>query len=128
MIDHTREGCKFKGDGVHGAASEVNKVQQEAKSESAEIVKPKRGSKAKGDESLIMKPPCSCKSFYVHETYLFSSSHYFRTLLETAVGGLETEMSTVGKLRTIVNTIKTFRRSISSLPSLTPQFWSGQDG
>ena len=110
MVTHTREGCK--GDGLHGAASDAQEepaasTSQSSKrqktsaaaSKSAETVKPKRGSKAKRDEP--MQPPSYCKSFYLTELFLVSGSKYFCTLLETAVGGLETEMSTVGKLRTI---------------------------
>ena len=37
-----------------------------------------------------MDPPSQCKSFYLTELFLVSGSNYFRTLLETAVGGLET--------------------------------------
>lgn len=49
-----------------------------------------------------MQSSSSCKSFYLHEMSLITGSKYFRTLLETTVGGgLKTEMSTVGKLRTI---------------------------
>ena len=43
----------------------------------------------------------SCKSFYLHEIHIVSCSKYFRTLLETSVGGLETEMSTEGRTRTL---------------------------
>jgi hypothetical protein len=53
-------------------------------------------------KSAAMQAPSSCKSFYLIEAFLVSASKYFRTLLETSVGGLETEMSTVGRSRTLV--------------------------
>ena len=93
LISHTRRGCKCKGDGVHGAFSAA---QEEPTASSTQPSKRLRMSIAEPMQSLSL-----CKSFYLHEVYLVSSSKFFRTLLETAVGGLKTEMSTVGKPRTI---------------------------
>ena len=112
MIAHTREGCKCKGDGVHGAPSDAQKEPAANTSPfismSIRAIKKQRieaaassGEPIHIDNEHMDHPKSSCKSFFLSETYLLSGSNYFRTRLETAVGDLETEMSTMGKPRTI---------------------------
>ena len=110
MTAHTREGCSCKGDRVHGAPSWApsDALEEPASDTSPSIMASK---KQRTESSALSREPirisdepmdlAACKSFYLQESFIVSSAKYFRTLLETAVGGLETEMSTVGKLRTI---------------------------
>ena len=105
MITYIHEGCKCKGDGAHAApsnddleepaAASTRSSKRQRTSKAAEVASPKKMGKANGNGP--MQAPSSCKSFYLIEAFLVSSSKYFRTLLETAVGSLETEMSTVGR-------------------------------
>ena len=55
MIAHTREGCKCKGDGVHGAPSDApeESAASARSSKRQKTVKTKAGSKLKGDESML---------------------------------------------------------------------------
>jgi hypothetical protein len=90
---------------MHAAPSNDDKEEtpgQEPGADPSDRASKKQRTEASDEEAAAMHAPSSCKSFYLHEISLVSSSKYFRTLLETSVGGLETEMSTVGRSRTIV--------------------------